>query len=130
MTLQLLEGVDHLVQQGVAHRDLKSDNILVELDAGGRPLHLQDVWGAPGFRPGDIWEPWGFCGFLCSELLCLHLALDTRDKHALLQGGALCSLGDSRGGGGGLIVPKVFSLALFRTNTSVVDVFLNKVKER
>jgi len=37
MTLQLLEGVDHLVQQGVAHRDLKSDNILVELDAGSCP---------------------------------------------------------------------------------------------
>lgn len=34
MTLQLLEGVDHLVQQGIAHRDLKSDNILVELDSG------------------------------------------------------------------------------------------------
>lgn len=38
MTLQLLEGVAHLVQQGIAHRDLKSDNILVELDAGGCPL--------------------------------------------------------------------------------------------
>ncbi|XP_004637705.1 serine/threonine-protein kinase PINK1, mitochondrial [Octodon degus] len=37
MTLQLLEGVDHLVQQGIAHRDLKSDNILVDLDAGGCP---------------------------------------------------------------------------------------------
>ncbi|XP_036888923.1 serine/threonine-protein kinase PINK1, mitochondrial [Sturnira hondurensis] len=37
MLLQLLEGVDHLVQQGVAHRDLKSDNILVELDADGCP---------------------------------------------------------------------------------------------
>ncbi|XP_066231383.1 serine/threonine-protein kinase PINK1, mitochondrial [Saccopteryx leptura] len=37
MILQLLEGVDHLVQQGVAHRDLKSDNILVELDADGCP---------------------------------------------------------------------------------------------
>lgn len=34
MTLQLLEGVDHLVQQGIAHRDLKSDNILVEWDSG------------------------------------------------------------------------------------------------
>lgn len=34
MTLQLLEGVDHLVQQRISHRDLKSDNILVELDAG------------------------------------------------------------------------------------------------
>uniref|UniRef100_H0VU48 Serine/threonine-protein kinase PINK1, mitochondrial n=1 Tax=Cavia porcellus TaxID=10141 RepID=H0VU48_CAVPO len=37
MLLQLLEGVAHLVQQGIAHRDLKSDNILVELDAGGCP---------------------------------------------------------------------------------------------
>ncbi|XP_047580603.1 serine/threonine-protein kinase PINK1, mitochondrial [Lutra lutra] len=37
MVLQLLEAVDHLVQQGVAHRDLKSDNILVELDADGCP---------------------------------------------------------------------------------------------
>nr|XP_048299093.1 serine/threonine-protein kinase PINK1, mitochondrial [Myodes glareolus] len=37
MTLQLLEGVDHLVQQGIAHRDLKSDNILVELDSDSCP---------------------------------------------------------------------------------------------
>lgn len=37
MTLQLLEGVAHLVQQGVAHRDLKSDNVLVEPDAGSCP---------------------------------------------------------------------------------------------
>ncbi|XP_042544356.1 serine/threonine-protein kinase PINK1, mitochondrial [Dipodomys spectabilis] len=37
MILQLLEGVDHLVQQGIAHRDLKSDNILVELGADGYP---------------------------------------------------------------------------------------------
>ncbi|XP_055254800.1 serine/threonine-protein kinase PINK1, mitochondrial [Moschus berezovskii] len=43
MTLQLLEGVDHLVQQGVAHRDLKSDNILVELDAGGCPTGCHTV---------------------------------------------------------------------------------------
>lgn len=34
MILQLLEGVDHLVRQGVAHRDLKSNNILVEFDPG------------------------------------------------------------------------------------------------
>lgn len=34
MILQLLEGVDHLVRHGIAHRDLKSDNILVELDSG------------------------------------------------------------------------------------------------
>jgi serine/threonine protein kinase len=51
MTLQLLEGVDHLVQQGIAHRDLKSDNILVELDAG-RPRHTPRVlWGA---QEGDL----------------------------------------------------------------------------
>ncbi|GCC29061.1 hypothetical protein chiPu_0007498 [Chiloscyllium punctatum] len=37
MILQLLEGVDHLVQHGIAHRDLKSDNILVEFDSGGCP---------------------------------------------------------------------------------------------
>uniref|UniRef100_A0A8D0HLD1 Serine/threonine-protein kinase PINK1, mitochondrial n=1 Tax=Sphenodon punctatus TaxID=8508 RepID=A0A8D0HLD1_SPHPU len=37
MILQLLEGVDHLVQHGVAHRDLKSDNILVEFDSAGCP---------------------------------------------------------------------------------------------
>lgn len=37
MILQLLEGVDHLVKQRIAHRDLKSDNILVELDSCGLP---------------------------------------------------------------------------------------------
>lgn len=34
MLLQLLEGVDHLCRQGVAHRDLKADNVLLELDSG------------------------------------------------------------------------------------------------
>ncbi|XP_063273639.1 serine/threonine-protein kinase PINK1, mitochondrial [Prinia subflava] len=37
MILQLLEGVDHLVRHGIAHRDLKSDNILVEIDSAGCP---------------------------------------------------------------------------------------------
>lgn len=37
MVLQLLEGVDHLCRQGVAHRDLKSDNVLLEFDSG--PIH-------------------------------------------------------------------------------------------
>ncbi|KAF7237600.1 Serine/threonine-protein kinase PINK1, mitochondrial [Varanus komodoensis] len=37
MILQLLEGVDHLVRHGVAHRDLKSDNVLVEFDSAGCP---------------------------------------------------------------------------------------------
>ncbi|XP_069774939.1 serine/threonine-protein kinase PINK1, mitochondrial-like isoform X2 [Narcine bancroftii] len=37
MILQLLEGVDHLVQCGIAHRDLKADNILVEFDSVGCP---------------------------------------------------------------------------------------------
>ena len=31
---QLLEGVSHLVANGVAHRDLKGNNILVNLDPG------------------------------------------------------------------------------------------------
>lgn len=39
MVLQLLEGVDHLCRQGVAHRDLKSDNVLLEFDSNGCP-HL------------------------------------------------------------------------------------------
>lgn len=37
MMLQLLEGVDHLCKQGVAHRDLKSDNVLLEFDSDGCP---------------------------------------------------------------------------------------------
>ncbi|NXX86948.1 PINK1 kinase, partial [Urocolius indicus] len=37
MMLQLLEGVDHLVRHGIAHRDLKSNNILVEFDSAGCP---------------------------------------------------------------------------------------------
>ncbi|XP_077074836.1 serine/threonine-protein kinase PINK1, mitochondrial [Siphateles boraxobius] len=37
MLLQLLEGVDHLCRQGVAHRDLKSDNVLLECDSTGCP---------------------------------------------------------------------------------------------
>nr|XP_060614701.1 serine/threonine-protein kinase PINK1, mitochondrial [Anolis sagrei ordinatus] len=37
MLLQLLEGVDHLLSHGVAHRDLKADNILVEVDPAGLP---------------------------------------------------------------------------------------------
>ncbi|XP_023690733.2 serine/threonine-protein kinase PINK1, mitochondrial [Paramormyrops kingsleyae] len=37
MVLQLLEGVDHLCRHGIAHRDLKSDNILLEFDSGGNP---------------------------------------------------------------------------------------------
>lgn len=37
MVLQLLEAVDHLCRQGVAHRDLKSDNVLLEFDFDGCP---------------------------------------------------------------------------------------------
>lgn len=37
MVLQLLEGVDHMCRQGVAHRDLKSDNVLLEFDSDGCP---------------------------------------------------------------------------------------------
>ncbi|KAK9954577.1 hypothetical protein ABG768_016629 [Culter alburnus] len=37
MLLQLLEGVDHLCRQGIAHRDLKSDNVLLEFDSTGCP---------------------------------------------------------------------------------------------
>ncbi|XP_003746842.2 serine/threonine-protein kinase PINK1, mitochondrial [Galendromus occidentalis] len=39
LSVQLFEAVAHLVQNGVAHRDLKSDNILV--DIGNRPGEIQ-----------------------------------------------------------------------------------------
>ena len=37
---QLLEGVSHLVDYGIAHRDLKTNNILVELTAGNQKCCL------------------------------------------------------------------------------------------
>ncbi|XP_072305367.1 serine/threonine-protein kinase PINK1, mitochondrial [Eucyclogobius newberryi] len=37
MVLQLLEGVAHLCREGVAHRDLKSDNVLLEFDTDDCP---------------------------------------------------------------------------------------------
>ena len=36
MIAQLLEGVSHLVDYGIAHRDLKSNNILVDLAEGNK----------------------------------------------------------------------------------------------
>lgn len=36
---QLLEGVVHMVQHGIAHRDLKSDNVLIE-ERGPNSAHL------------------------------------------------------------------------------------------
>lgn len=42
MVLQLLEAVDHLCRQGVAHRDLKSDNVLLEFDSG--LAHILPLW--------------------------------------------------------------------------------------
>ena len=63
MILQLLEAVDHLVQQGVAHRDLKSDNILVEWDAGGSWLHPPSSPGVPDFRSADTEDPSSPFGF-------------------------------------------------------------------
>uniref|UniRef100_A0A8D0BL78 Serine/threonine-protein kinase PINK1, mitochondrial n=1 Tax=Salvator merianae TaxID=96440 RepID=A0A8D0BL78_SALMN len=45
MILQLLEGVDHLVHHGVAHRDLKTDNILVEFDSTGCPILVISDFG-------------------------------------------------------------------------------------
>lgn len=74
MLLQLLEGVDHLVQQGVAHRDLKSDNVLVELDAGRRP-------GAPLRAPsaGTGLEVWEHRSFVSMSYCTLSTFSSTRD---------------------------------------------------
>lgn len=37
LLIQLLEAVVHLQNYGIAHRDLKSDNILIEFDSHGHP---------------------------------------------------------------------------------------------
>ncbi|XP_071945522.1 serine/threonine-protein kinase Pink1, mitochondrial-like [Antedon mediterranea] len=42
MLTQLLEGITYLVCQGIAHRDLKSDNILVEIQSGFCRLVITD----------------------------------------------------------------------------------------
>lgn len=78
MTLQLLEGVDHLVQQGVAHRDLKSDNILVELDAGRCPAAPQLSGNIGTLGAGLVFTP-------CYKWFCLNLALYSRHEQSLLQ---------------------------------------------
>lgn len=50
MVLQLLEGIDHLCREGVAHRDLKSDNVLLEFNSGPNKkpnvnyASLRSVW--------------------------------------------------------------------------------------
>ncbi|KAK1159453.1 serine/threonine-protein kinase PINK1, mitochondrial-like, partial [Acipenser oxyrinchus oxyrinchus] len=43
LILQLLEGVDHLNRQGIAHRDLKSENILLERDSDQK----ENKFGSP-----------------------------------------------------------------------------------
>ncbi|XP_071805791.1 serine/threonine-protein kinase Pink1, mitochondrial-like [Asterias amurensis] len=42
MIAQLLEGVSHLVDYGIAHRDLKSNNILVDLAEGSPHVVIAD----------------------------------------------------------------------------------------
>lgn len=42
MLAQLLEGVTHMGQHGIAHRDLKSDNVLVDVSETGGNTHSFD----------------------------------------------------------------------------------------
>ncbi|XP_061163424.1 serine/threonine-protein kinase Pink1, mitochondrial-like [Saccostrea echinata] len=39
---QLLEGIAHMTENGIAHRDLKSDNILVDVSSGHPQLVISD----------------------------------------------------------------------------------------
>ncbi|KAK5864244.1 hypothetical protein PBY51_001203 [Eleginops maclovinus] len=58
MLLQLLEGVHHLCREGVAHRDLKTDNILLELDSAGCPrLVISDFGCCLSQRDGSLQLP-------------------------------------------------------------------------
>ncbi len=40
---QLLEGVSHLTANGIAHRDLKGNNILVNMDPGKKKRSLETI---------------------------------------------------------------------------------------
>lgn len=42
LVAQLMEGIAHMAEHGVAHRDLKSDNILIELSNGEPKLVISD----------------------------------------------------------------------------------------
>ncbi|XP_070074998.1 serine/threonine-protein kinase Pink1, mitochondrial [Drosophila takahashii] len=42
---QMLEGVNHLSRHGVAHRDLKSDNVLIELQDDASPVLVLSDFG-------------------------------------------------------------------------------------
>lgn len=42
LVAQLMEGIAHMTEHGVAHRDLKSDNILVDLSNGEPKLVISD----------------------------------------------------------------------------------------
>lgn len=42
LVAQLMEGIAHMAEHGVAHRDLKSDNILVDLSNGQPKLVISD----------------------------------------------------------------------------------------
>ncbi|XP_028309656.1 serine/threonine-protein kinase PINK1, mitochondrial [Gouania willdenowi] len=58
MLLQLLEGVDNLCRQGVAHRDLKSDNVLLEFDSDGCPrLVISDFGNSLSQRDSSLELP-------------------------------------------------------------------------
>ncbi|XP_035696813.1 serine/threonine-protein kinase PINK1, mitochondrial-like [Branchiostoma floridae] len=74
MVAQLLEGVSHLVDHGIAHRDLKNDNILVELHGDGCPrLILTDFGCCLYDNNNSLQVPFP------------HPELDTRDGNSALM---------------------------------------------
>ncbi|CAH1239684.1 PINK1 [Branchiostoma lanceolatum] len=74
MVAQLLEGVSHLVDHGIAHRDLKNDNILVELHGDGCPrLILTDFGCCLYDNNNSLQVPFP------------HTELDTRDGNSALM---------------------------------------------
>jgi len=56
LTYQIVSGVAYLHQQGVYHRDLKPDNILIGWDGSVKIIDLGICWTDVGMIDGDKGE--------------------------------------------------------------------------
>ncbi|XP_053704348.1 serine/threonine-protein kinase PINK1, mitochondrial isoform X1 [Synchiropus splendidus] len=98
MVLQLLEGVDHLCTQGVAHRDIKSDNVLLEFDSGP-----EERATFVHFAPNRVFPAAGCPRLVISDFGC---SLSRSDRSLLLP---FNSMWVDRGGNVSLMAPEVAS---------------------
>merc|ERR1719223_2310864 len=72
VTQQMLHAVSHVHGRGVVHRDLKTENFLLEGsgDVAAQTLKLTDFGLSCRFEPGQVLTPRvGTCGYLAPEVL-------------------------------------------------------------